>query len=125
MKRMRSLKEHTVLPFGAAVAVGAAAAAIVLLLAALVMFALQLPGETGYAMGLLSLSVGCLASGYVLGRKKQRSGIKQGVLCGMAMFLVCLVGGVILGSVTVGGIFVKLGICLGTGVVGGVIGVNS
>ena len=125
MKRMRSLKEHIMLPFGMAVTVGVAAITVVLLMTGVVMFVLQLPAEWGYIMGLTALSVGCAAAGYVLGRMKCRSGIKQGVLCGTALFLLCLIGGMILGSVTVGGFFAKLGVCLSAGIVGGVMGVNS
>lgn len=125
MKRMRSLKEHIMLPFGMAVTVGVAAAAVVLLLASTVMFVLQLPAESGYIMGLAALTVGCAAAGYALGRMKCRGGIKQGALCGMALFLLCLIGGVIFGSVTVGGFFGKLAVCLSAGVVGGVAGVNG
>ena len=125
MKRMRSLKEHIMLPFGTAVTAGALAAIAVLLLTSLVLFILQLPADWGYIMGLLSLSVGCLTAGYVLGRKKRRSGIKQGLLCGTALFLLCLIGGLIFGSVTAGGFFAKLGVCLIAGVIGGVTGVNS
>ena len=125
MKRMRSLKEHIMLPFGMAVTAGAFAAIAVLLLTSLVLFVLQLPADWGYIMGLLSLSVGCFAAGYVLGRKKRKGGIKQGVLCGTAMFLLCLIGGLIFGSVTVGGFFAKLAVCMIAGVIGGVMGVNS
>ena len=124
MKRIRSLKEHMMLPFGVAVAVGIAAAAVILLIASLIMFVLQLPAELGYVMGLSALAVGCAAAGYMLGKMKCRSGIKQGVLCGSALFLLCLAVGVILGSVTVSGVFAKLGICLCAGIVGGVAGVN-
>lgn len=125
MKRMRSLKEHIMLPFGLALTAGAFAAAAVLLLTSLVLFVLQLPADWGYIMGLLSLSVGCLVSGYVLGRKKRKSGIKQGLLCGCTMFLLCLAGGLIFGTVTAGGFFAKLAVCSVAGVAGGVIGVNS
>lgn len=125
MRRMRSLKEHIMQPFGTAVTVGAAAAVTVLLLTSLVMFVLQLPSEWGYVMGLVSLAAGCLTAGYVLGKKKKRSGIKQGLLCGGALFLLCLIGGFIFGSVSVGGFFGKLAVCLFAGIVGGVVGVNG
>ena len=125
MKRMKTLKEHIMLPFGTAVTAGAFAAVTVLLLTSLVMFVLQLPADWGYIMGLLSLSVGCFTAGYVLGRKKRKSGIKQGMLCGMALFLLCLAGGFIFGSVTAGGFFSKLAVCLIAGITGGVTGVNS
>ena len=125
MKRMKSLKEHIMLPFGAAVTAGAFAAVTVLLLTSLVVFVLQLPADWGYIMGLLSLSMGCFVAGYVLGRKKRRSGIKQGLLCGTALFLLCLAGGIIFGSVTAGGVFAKLAVCLIAGITGGVTGVNS
>lgn len=125
MRRMRSLKEHIALPFGIAVTAGAFAAIAFLLLTSLAVFMLQLPSGWGYVMGLVSLAAGCLTAGYVLGRKKKRSGIKQGVLCGMALFLLCLIGGVIFGSVTAGGFFAKLTVCLIAGIAGGVLGVNS
>ena len=125
MRRMKSLKEHPMLPFGTSVIIGAAAAAVVLLLGSAVIFVLQLPEDWGHIMGLLSLAVGCLTAGYLLGRKKKRSGIKQGALCGMALFLLCLIGGIILGSVTAGGFFGKLAVCLCAGIIGGVMGVNS
>ena len=125
MKKMKSLKEHIMLPFGLAVTAGAFAAVAVLLLASLVLFILQLPADWGYIMGLLSLSIGCLVSGYVLGRKKRRAGIKQGLLCGTAMFLLCLIGGLIFGTVTAGGFFAKLAVCAVAGAAGGVAGVNN
>lgn len=125
MRRMKSLKEHLLLPFGMAVTAGAAAALCVLLLSSAVLFVLQLPQAWSYTMGLLSLAAGCLTAGYLLGRKKQRSGIRQGALCGMAMFLLCLVGGLFLGTVTAAGFFGKLAVCLCAGVVGGVAGVNG
>lgn len=125
MKRMRSLKEHIMLPFAAAVTAGAFAATAVLLLTSLVLFVLQLPADWGYIMGLVSLSTGCFVSGYVLGRKKRKGGIKQGLLCGLALFLLCLIGGLIFGSVTVGGFFAKLAVCVIAGVSGGVMGVNN
>ena len=113
------------LPFAAAVTAGAFAAITVLLLSSLVLFILQLTADSGYVMGLLSLSAGCLTAGYVLGRKKRRGGIKQGMLCGTALFLLCLIGGVFFGSVTAGGFFAKLAVCLTAGIIGGVAGVNS
>ena len=125
MRRMRSLKEHIMLPFGIAVTVGALAAIAVLLLTSLVLFLLQLPADLGYIMGLLSLSAGCLTAGYVLGRSKRKNGIKQGALCSVTLFLLCLIGGVIFGSVTLGGFFSKLLVCLTAGIIGGVAGVNS
>ena len=124
MKKMRSLKEHLMLPFVSAVTAGVLAAAAVLLLTSLVLFILQLPADWGYIMGLLSLSAGCLVSGYSLGKSKRRMGIKQGLLCGITMFLLCLAGGIILGTVTAGGFFAKLAVCVVAGIMGGIAGVN-
>lgn len=112
------------LPFVSAVTAGVLAAAAVLLLTSLVLFILQLPADWGYIMGLLSLSAGCLVSGYSLGKSKRRMGIKQGLLCGITMFLLCLAGGIILGTVTAGGFFAKLAVCVVAGIMGGIAGVN-
>lgn len=122
---MRSLNPHIYRPFAISVAVGAAACGAALLLTSLIMYVLGLPAEAGGAFGLLSLGAGCLTAGYVLGRKKRRSGIKQGILCGAALFLLCFIGSFFFGGATFFGFLTRLFVCLAAGVVGGVAGVNG
>ena len=121
---MKNLKRHIYGPFAISVAVGAFVSLGALLLCAAAVYILQLPVEVCGTLGAFSLITGCFASAYVLGRQKQRRGIKQGFLCGAALFLICLLGSVIFGEVTAGGFFGRLLLCALAGVIGGVLGVN-
>lgn len=121
---MKNLKQHIYRPFGISVLIGMVSSVIALVLCSAAMYILQLPVETNGAFGAFSLTLGCFVGGLVLGRQKGRKGIKQGFLCGMALFLLCLCGGFIFGSVTVGGFFGRLGLCVCAGMIGGIVGVN-
>ncbi|MCM1054820.1 MAG: TIGR04086 family membrane protein [Bacteroides sp.] len=121
---MKNLKQHIYRPFAVSAAVGAVSVLIAAAVCSAAVYAMQLPVEICGALGVLSLGFGCLAAGYTLGRKKQRHGIKQGVLCGSALFLLCVSASVIFGSVTAAGFFARLAVCIVFGAVGGVIGVN-
>lgn len=125
MRKLKSLKKHLLLPFGISAAVGAAVCAAVTLLCSMLMSIIQLPVEWGGGLGLFSLSLGCLAAGYVLGRKKKKEGIKQGFLCGSAMLLMSLILGIFFGEVSFWGFIGKAAVCIVTGITGGVAGVNG
>ena len=125
MKKLKSLKRHLLLPFGISVAAGMAVCIGVTLLCSFLMSALQLPVEWGDGLGAFSLTAGCLAAGYVLGRKKKREGIKQGILCSAAFLLISLLFGVIFGEISFWGIAGKAMLCTAAGVSGGIAGVNG
>ena len=125
MKKMKSLKRHLLLPFGISVAAGIAVCTGTALLCSLLMSALQLPVEWGDGLGAFALTAGCLSAGYVLGRKKKREGIKQGLLCAAAFLLLSLLLGIIFGDISFGGIAGKAMLCTAAGVVGGIAGVNG
>lgn len=122
---MKSLTIHIFRPFLISVVIGMSASVAALLLFSLIMYTLHLPDSFSYPLGLASLAAGCFTAGRILGGKKRHSGIKQGLLCGTAMFLLCLLGGFIFGTVSFWGVLAKLLICLATGISGGVSGVNS
>jgi len=121
---MKNLKQHIYRPFAISVTIGIIASAITILLCSASIYVLQLPVEISKTLGALSMASGCFAAAYVLGRKKQRHGIKQGILCGAALFLLCLTGSMVFGEVTIGGFFGRLALCAATGITGGVVGVN-
>lgn len=124
MKRLRSLKKHLFIPFVISVAAGVLVCAAAMLLFSFIMSIVQFPVEWGGAFGYISLSAGCLSSGYILGRKKKREGIKQGFLCGFTLFLISLVLSLALGDISFLGAVGKGLMCAASGVVGGVAGVN-
>lgn len=123
--KMKNLKQHIYRPFAVSLTVGAVSVLASLILSAAAVYVMQLPVEACGAFGVLSLSLGCLAAGYMLGRKKLRHGIKQGLLCGAALFLLCVILSAVFGSVTAAGFFGRLAVCAVSGAVGGVIGVNK
>lgn len=122
--KMKNLKQHIYRPFAVSLTVGAVSVLASLILSAAAVYVMQLPVEVCGAFGTLSLSLGCLAAGYVIGRKKLRRGIKQGFLCGTALFLLCVILSAVFGSVTAAGFLGRLAVCTVSGAVGGVIGVN-
>lgn len=124
MRKIKSLKKHLLLPFLLSLLIGGAAALAALILNSLIMYLFQLPVEWGYFLGLLTLSVGCFAGSFALGRRKKRNGIKQGLLCSGGFLLIVLVFGLILGDVSFGGFLLKGFVCNLAGIMGGVIGVN-
>ena len=121
---MKNLKQHIYRPFAVSILIGAAVSAAAIFLCAAGVYVMQLPVEISGTLGAFALTLGCFASAYVLGRKKQRHGIKQGFLCGIALFLLCLIGSVVFGQVTMAGFFGRLTLCSAAGAIGGVAGVN-
>lgn len=107
-----------------ATACGAAAAVAALALFALGMSAAHLPAEWSYGFALSAMAIGCLTAGFVCGRVTRRGGLKNGALCGLILFLLCLVGGIFVGSLSLGGVVSKLAVTVFAGAVGGVLGVN-
>ena len=124
MKRFKSLKKHLFLPFIISLLAGGLVCLAALIFNSLVMWIMQLPVEWSYFLGLFSLSCGCFAGGFVLGKQKKREGIKQGLLCGSGLLLICLVLGFIFGDISFGGFFFYFLVCWIAGAVGGVLGVN-
>lgn len=125
MKRFKSLKRHLFLPFVISLVVGGLVCLAALVFNSLVMWIMQFPVEWSYFLGLLSLSLGCFSGGFVLGKQKKREGIKQGLLLGSGLLLICVVFGFIFGDMSFGGFFGKALVCWIAGIVGGVLGVNG
>lgn len=124
MRKIKSLKKHLFMPFIMSLVIGGAVSLAALIFNSLVMYALQLPVEWGYFLGLLTISCGCFAGAFALGRQKKRNGIKQGLLCGSGLLLIALVFGLILGEVSFWGFLMKALVCNIAGIMGGVFGVN-
>lgn len=122
---MKSLKKHLFLPFIVSAAIGILVCGASALLCSALMSALRLPVEWGEGFGLFSLSTGSLFSGYVLGRKKKRAGIKQGFLCGTALFLTALILSLLFGEISFISAAKKLVLCTVCAIFGAIAGVNK
>lgn len=121
---MKDLKTRIFQPFVFSSVTGALIAIAALILTSAAVYILQLPVEICGTLALISLSCGCFGGGYALGKRKRRHGLKQGFLCGSALFLLCLLGGLIFGTVSAAGIVRRLIVCITAGAIGGVIGAN-
>lgn len=122
---MKNLKTHIYRPFAISLVLGVFSVFAVLSLGAAIIYALQLPVEVSGLFGVISLAAGCFAAGLLLGKMKRRQGLKQGFLCGTALFLLCFIASLVVGEISAGGFFGRLAICVGTGALGGVLGVNT
>lgn len=121
---MKDLKTHIFQPFIISVVIGAFVSSAVLVLTSAAVYIMQLPVEICGTLALISLACGCFGGGCALGKRKRRRGLKQGFLCGSALFLLCLAGGLIFGSVSPAGAVGRLTVCIIAGAAGGVIGAN-
>ena len=121
---MKNLKQHIYRPFCISIVIGMSVSITALILCSAALYTIQFPVELSGILSAFSLTSGCFSAGFVLGKQKHRHGLKQGILCGSALFIICLIGGITFGSVTVGGFFGRLVLCLCSGMIGGVIGVN-
>jgi putative membrane protein (TIGR04086 family) len=112
-------------PFLLALAVGIFTIVGVLFVLSFVMFILELPVMLASSMAVVALAAGCLLSGWVIGRIKRVKGFilgmrMGGILMGI-LFLVTLLGG----SMTFEGFIIRVSVCVISGAVGGVLGVNA
>lgn len=76
---MKNLKQHIYRPFGISVIIGMACSLTAIVLCSAALYALQLPVEINGVFAAFSLTAGCFASGFVLGKQKRKHGLKQGL----------------------------------------------
>lgn len=106
-------------------AVGALACGAVLLLESAAVLALgRIPQSLVTALSLAAAAVGAFAAGLTGSLLSGHAGLLYGFACAFLLFLAILIGGAIESTDWSGGIFVKLGVMLLYGMLGGVLGVN-
>lgn len=124
-RKASSLNNRTIRPYIKAVTLGLAVMAIVLGAFAFIMSKIELPQGVEDAFSVLALGLGCLSSGFVAGKILRSGGLINGGKCGLLIFIVILIFSLFSGSFTGTLFLTKLIICLISGAIGGVIGVNS
>lgn len=78
------------------------------------------------AMSGAALAAGCFACSFVSANRRRRGGLASGLICGVAVFLLTLMAGVLTVRIfSVGGFFCKLLIILSASALGGIKGVNT
>lgn len=106
-------------------AIGALACGLVLLLASAAIVALgRIPQALVVGLSLTAAAVGAFASGLAGSLLAGHGGLPYGFACAFLLFLATLLGGAIQSTDWSRGIFVKLGVMLVCGMLGGVLGVN-
>ncbi|MBQ8176189.1 MAG: TIGR04086 family membrane protein [Oscillospiraceae bacterium] len=77
-------------------------------------------------MSSAALCAGCFGASFTAAKRRKKDGLKTGLLCGIIIFGVTLLLGLIfVRSFSVGGFFTKILIILICSSLGGIIGVNS
>ena len=104
---------------------GVLIAAIVLLVAAVLMTWVDLPQSAVSPISVAALGLGSLAAGFIAARRTGKNGLLLGAACGLGIFLVTLIAGLLsLGSVQIGFALFKLAVSVLCGAIGGVLGVG-
>lgn len=106
--------------FGLAVIIG------VIALCAFIMTRIDVNVLGMSVMSTVSLAVGCFCGGYVSARRRKRSGLLMGALCGIFIFLVIMIFGALFTKAASGfSPSAKLITAVVSAAAGGVVGVNS
>ena len=86
----------------------------------------DLPDSIISAMSGVALAAGCFACSYTAASRRREGGIAIGMICGIAVFvLVLLIGMLTVRVFSAGGVILKLIIILTASAIGGISGVNS
>lgn len=75
-------------------------------------------------MSVASLVIGCLVSGFVIGRLTRSSGLPYGALCGFIIYALIFIMSFLIGESVGLAALLKLAISMLSGSIGGVVGVN-
>ncbi len=106
-------------------AVGILVTVLLLLAAALLMASIQLPSAAVTPIALATVALGALAGGFTAARISRERGLLYGAACGLLLFLIIAVAGMLAMPSTSGATtFVKLALTVGLGALGGILGVN-
>lgn len=98
---------------------------VFLLLGALLVSNVNMPHSILTLISSISLTLGSVASGFMVGAVKKTKGLFEGILAGVVLFLaVFLASFFVSGEIGITALF-KLIICALSGAVGGIIGVNK
>lgn len=99
--------------------------AVCLLLIALLMTFFDLPPEMETTLSVIAAVLGAFVGGLVAGRMSGKQGWLVGAVCGLAVWLILLVTGIVLHrGADIGFLFIKLAALLSGGMIGGMVGVN-
>ncbi len=111
---------------GIGVLVGWIALVICLLLIAVLMTFVDVSQSAVTALSVIAGAVAAFAGGWSAGRVSEKRGLLMGAVCGLLLFLmVCIVGLILHRSMQIGFLFIKLAAFLFAGMAGGVVGVNK
>ena len=109
-----------------AVLAGLAVVLLLLLLFSLLISNIDASEELVAAMGCVSLCAGSFTAGFVAAKRRRCKGLLIGLACGIAMYLVTfLIGLLLLQSFAAAGTFSKLMFMVLCSCIGGVVGVNT
>lgn len=107
------------------VGVGITVGVLLLLAAAAVMVSTQVPAAAVTPVALAVIAVTALVGGFTTARLLRERGLLIGAACGLLIFLIVAIAGFSVDQAVQGTLlFLKLGLTVGCGALGGILGVN-
>ena len=94
-------------------------------LGAFIFYICDLDFADAFVFSIMVYVISSFVCGYIAGRKLKENGILSGAAGGFLFFLMCLVISLFVDLKFTADIFYKLGICLTSGAIGGIAGVNK
>lgn len=124
-KEQRNVPLRMIRPLLFGVVIGALTTVVLLMFAALLLSAVSLPKAVIMPVALATVALGSLVGGFGTARVSRERGLLFGAACGLLLFLIIAVAGV-LAMPSASGVttFVKLALAVGFGALGGILGVN-
>lgn len=98
---------------------------ILFLTAVIIVKSQNVPYNIFSGVGIAAACIGSFAGGFITAKIKKSMGMLWGAVCAAAMFLVLLTAGLIMGGGISGLTFLRLGLMLIVGSLGGILGVNK
>ncbi len=103
---------------------GALCSGVLLLVFAAAMYILGLPPSMADSLSVIAFAAGCVLSGLICGLIKRKNGLRNGVICALALFLPLALISALSGNLSGSGIIPELITALLASCIGSVIGVN-
>lgn len=118
------LKFRKVKPFVKGLAAGLITALLLTALSAALFTAAKAPDGADELLGFFTLAAACFVSGLFTGGGKGKNGFFWGAVGGAIIFMLCCTASLIIGSADGTMVVPKLLVCLISGCIGGIVGVN-
>lgn len=124
-REQASVLSRSLRPLLIGTGIGIVVGVLLLLAAAAVMASTQVPAAAVTPVALAAIAAAAFAGGFTAARLLRERGLLIGAACGLLIFLIVAIAGFSVDQAVQGTLlFLKLGLTVGFGALGGILGVN-